>query len=822
MTPLVLLLLCAPVDYPPIAYVEGVRPTARQSRLPDVKRIWNTEPSKLMVLRDGTKEVLHDPGPASAILSKPKTLDGKWVYFSKIVGASIDPATGGFKESSNWFPPRLVGGADVFRINVQTKEVQQLTHQETEPFALDNRLGFGVLNLGPQPIPGGKVLFSSDRGVVGRHQIYSMDEDGQNVELVLTMSLGSALDPTLRSDGKVLFSTLENQGLRDLERQWGLWYMNPDGTAWEPFHSSFTYGQVWRSHCEALAADGAPHTICTSYYVGNSSFGELAGAPTKLARSSDFAHLEPVPIRIRTPGPTFSLFARRGFYRLTPWTTNEDRASPQDAEGNFVGKLTHPSPAHRGFIFCTWSPGPVVGAAEPLIDCGIYLLPIGQPTTSNKDLVKVIDEPGVNEYFAEALVPAEQLFGATIPERPWLPQNSGHPELPPGTPFCLVGTSSMYDPESKPLLVDFEGRFPLNFVAQGADAGQFDNSEIHAVRILTMEVNAYPNSKPLTLLNQNETLRILGEIPVRKDPVDGQPVLDPEGNPDTSWLAKIPADVPYTFQAINKLGEALTTAPVWHQGRPGEVRHDCFGCHRHTKPGPNFADTYAATAAYKIVDLTAARPKVLEFTAAILPILTSAGCVACHDGTQAGPPIPFADWATWTSTVEHRKRTAKYFRAYQSRTSLLAKVLKGDASLTHHKTPALSDDQYRTLVSWIDTGAAVGADCQLDVTKPTLYVPRSGRLIGAYDMGGLASLTCSINGTARPLPAAADGVYDLGHELRPGDVVNVVATDSAGNRSVADRLIRATAEPPPPQPPTLKQQILDQLQKLIDLANQLP
>ena len=37
----------------------------------------------------------------------------------------------------------------------------------------------------------------------------------------------------------------------------------------------------------------------------------------------------------------------------------------------------------------------------------------------------------------------------------------------------------------------------------------------------------------------------------------GAPILDPEGNPDTSFLAKIPADTPFTFQMIDRNGLVL-------------------------------------------------------------------------------------------------------------------------------------------------------------------------------------------------------------------------------------------------------------------------
>ena len=81
----------------------------------------------------------------------------------------------------------------------------------------------------------------------------------------------------------------------------------------------------------------------------------------------------------------------------------------------------------------------------------------------------------------------------------------------------------------------------------------------------------------------NERLRILGEIPVRKFDKDGKQPLDPDGNPDTSFLAKVPADVAFTFQTLDRHGMVLSMAQTWHQVRPGEVRNNCGGCHAHSQ-----------------------------------------------------------------------------------------------------------------------------------------------------------------------------------------------------------------------------------------------
>src|SRR5262249_44706730 len=147
--------------------------------------------------------------------------------------------------------------------------------------------------------------------------------------------------------------------------------------------------------------------------------------------------------------------------------------------------------------------------------------------------------------------------------------------LPEGTPFGLVGTSSFYKRESFPNgfvppgkvtsvyagghnnhtyagLDPFNTRengASLNWVNQGADAGLYTNDDVHAVRILVMEPTSDRNRGPKSgrqfYSHAHERLRVLGEIPLRKFNGDKQPT-DPDGNPDTSFLAKIPADTAFT------------------------------------------------------------------------------------------------------------------------------------------------------------------------------------------------------------------------------------------------------------------------------------
>src|SRR6185436_14591250 len=99
-------------------------------------------------------------------------------------------------------------------------------------------------------------------------------------------------------------------------------------------------------------------------------------------------------------------------------------------------------------------------------------------------------------------------------------------------------------------------------------------------------------------------------IPLRKFDGGGQPILDPEGNPDTSFLAKIPADQPFTFQMLDRNGMVLTMAQTWHQVRPGEARYDCGGCHAHSQQPLDFHTTAAGQPGFPVADLVHETPLI--------------------------------------------------------------------------------------------------------------------------------------------------------------------------------------------------------------------
>lgn len=713
----------------------------------------------LMLLHpDGAEELLVTGGNGG-VTDPFMSFDGKscyYVLFPDLRAGQLNPQ----RENLPY------AGCDIYRIHLRTRVIQRLTFQEftpntaagnwhsnnpVNPPAQFNRLGYGILNLGPCPVPGGKIAFTSNRNgytpprnyTAPTLQLFVMDEDGANVTPIAPMSIGSALHPTPLQDGRLMFSSYESQGLRDI-RVWGIWAIQPDGRNWAPIISAFRSGQAFHFMTQLGNGD----LVLVDYYnLNNNGFGALYRIPPAPAYPNPAFHSafpSNNPAIAQTVGAGYRwdfkmAFTPRGMYSITPFTTGNDEAAPVGVGGVRVGKFTHPSAAPGNDLLVVWTPGPANDlnrpTTRPYYDAGLYLMPGGNIITNPAQLVFIKNDPRYNEAWPRAVVPWRAVHGTDEPARlPWLPNDgSAHPELPRGTPHGLVGTSSFYKRESFPGYVvswsdNFDGLDAFNtgendqssnWSWQGADAGKYSNSDIWAVRLLAMEPNSHrsygPNEGQKYFNHANERLRILGEIPLRKFDAGNALVLDPEGNPDTSFMAKIPADTPFTFQMLDRDGLVLTMAQTWHQVRPGEVRNNCGGCHAHSQRPLDIATTVAGQAQYKPWDLTrfvslltkASNTTTLktnisvgahnvEFLRDIRPLLQRS-CVVCHTtnnpvppgnlalddyGTYGGLPGDYARLANDSSArwghkpvianrAWRQSNASRYVRPFQSRRSLL-------------------------------------------------------------------------------------------------------------------------------------------------------
>jgi hypothetical protein len=276
----------------------------------------------------------------------------------------------------------------------------------------------------------------------------------------------------------------------------------------------------------------------------------------------------------------------------------------------------------------------------PQLDGGIYLIKKGEVVDEPAQMLLIKNDPEFNESWPRALVPYERIYGIKEPTNLPRLKNDGSLSklLPAGTPYGLIGTASFYKRESFPngavskgsVTATYAGGkdrwkgvdaftshgngMPLNWHNQGADAGLYTNDDIHAVRILVMEPTSDrhgANNGRRFYNHANERLRILGEIPLRTFEGGKQPV-DPDGNPDTSFLAKMPADVAFTFQTLDRQGRVLNMAQTWHQLRPGEVRINCGGCHAHSQQPTKFELTRAGKNESLVWDLVGSTPLIVD------------------------------------------------------------------------------------------------------------------------------------------------------------------------------------------------------------------
>ncbi len=838
----------------------------------------------MLLMPDGTEQVLVAGGKGS-ITDPAVSLDGQWVFYSQIHDMTV-----------NWAGKFPKSGADIYKIHLGTRRIVRLTEQTFTPNTgaanwssdfvskQDDKtyLDYGVFNMGPCPLPNGRLVFTSNRDAFRppKHngptlQLHVMDDDGRNVECIGHLNLGMALHPMVLKDGRVLFSSLESQGLRS-SLLWGLWSIHPDGTNWAPVLSAFDTGSAPNAfHFQTQISDGS--IIAEEYYnQNNSGFGAFLKLPPAVAAGATAfgpaARDEP-----RNPPLRFGRFynSKPKLYRLpfspygiesfTRFANNgegpADYSVLEDKQSPAVGKFTHPSAAPANHLLTVYTPGPANhqnGLKKPAIDGGIYLIKDGQPIDQPAQMRLIKNDPRFNEQFPRAVVPYQRIYGVPQPQviEPLANDGSLSAHLPEGSPFGMIGTSSLYKRETYP-----EGAVPadgvnatfaaardpngyrgldpfntsqngasLNWFNQGAEAGVYTNDQIHAIRLLAMDPTTDrhhgPNSGRLFHSHAMERLRILGEIPVRKFDRQGQQPTDPDGNPDTSFLAKIPADTGFTFQTLDSLGMVLNMSQTWHQLRPGEVRYDCGGCHAHSQQPTAFERTAASKSDYEIFDLTNATPLLtnkvndqsqrqwdvdgaaglaisgqsvvnVEYFRDVQPILQRS-CCACHTSNDEQQPAGNLDldaddqWVQIPNTgkfpgsyyrlaadqqarfghkpvihngVWRQTNASRYIRKFQSRRSLLVWKIYGQRldgwtndhfptaqepgnadtleiagkpvpntqanrdrsdldfrgqpmpppqAVTDGLVAALSDDDRRTLVRWIDLGCPIDFDDDRD------------------------------------------------------------------------------------------------------------
>jgi cytochrome c553 len=204
------------------------------------------------------------------------------------------------------------------------------------------------------------------------------------------------------------------------------------------------------------------------------------------------------------------------------------------------------------------------------------------------------------------------------------------------------------------------------------------------------------------------TRRLLGEAPVADD---------------GSFQVQIPANVPVQLQILDGDGLALRSgAWIWARNH---FNQGCVGCHEDPERTPPNRFVKALVSPAPQLTLPVALRRTVDYRHEVAPIV-AARCVACHGeggkppDLRAEPGAPEAGAAGTTPDTAYRTLLERFVQPGRARASRLIWHLFGrntsrpwdpesasrDISTIPGGGQPLTDEERRTIVEWIDMGAA--------------------------------------------------------------------------------------------------------------------
>ncbi len=558
-----------------------------------------------------------------------------------------------------------------------------------------------VMDTGPFFMPDGRIGFTSNRQEgFAMFQLFAMDRDGNNMEVLSHRAMKNQLHPVSLMDGRIVYTNFDRMLQRTSNNNFSLFEINPDGSA--PFiFAGKNDSTEWSYHYFTQLSDG--DIVTTLYYnhqqTGLGSFERFPVDPP----GPDFVHRTRINNQagevLTTLPNTWKMgtgllpFARPEQFRLTPLVSAGDtQTRPYDSSEYFThpvdgrtvtmtGRFSHPAAAPDNDLLATYTIGgsstindntfrESLAATMQMIgkDAGIWLLPLEANSTRQighiaDDALIVVDFPEYHEIMPRAVVSYQDIYGIPKPAyiAPTINDGSQDQRLPAGAPYGLTGAASMYDRETLSLngtpwnMKDgggaMSGRTYMNLAVSGAELAVFNNDEIYGIRVLMPVPNIpkelYKGEEKWSGFQQHH-LRIFGEYPIRKPDGSGVEPIDAQGNPDTSFVVRVPADTPFLMQTIDKRGMALDIETASRSVARGEQQY-CTGCHVHTRTGMDPLTSPAVTNENDFGDFTAMSASLFTgFDANGFPIVADAPDIYPN---QAGVNARHTFAVDWTNNI---------------------------------------------------------------------------------------------------------------------------------------------------------------------------
>jgi Tol biopolymer transport system component len=593
-----------------------------------------------------TRRVLSE-GFASAA-DPDVSFDGKRILFA-----------GKRQATDNW---------NVFEIRVDGSGVRQITRELGDCRSPSYQ---STLNTLVADRPWYQIAFVStgarefnEFGPIVASNLYSSKLDGTFVSRS-TFNPSSSFDPFLNCDGRLIFAMWQRSRLE--RGVWGrvaLFELNQDGT--DLMLLCADQGRRIK-HMPAVTADGLV-VFVEADEVGWDGAGSLA---------------------------VVSLRRRLASYRQI--------TRPGD------GLFHSPSPLPDGKILVSRRP------AGEGSNHGVYRL---DPSTGQFELV--FDDPKYHDIQAKILAP--------------------RPEPDGRSSSVFVATGDIDDPTSKRSFIPKNPRgklYCLNVYISDLDRSQWlTPGTVRRVRVLeglprrTDEAGSFlPEGVVIGASGAGSTQagipptlprRFLGEVPVEDD---------------GSFNVEVPADIPIELQLLDEHGMALRSCG-WIWVKNNEPR-GCIGCHEDQELTPENRMVDAVKKPSISLTLPPERRRHVDFRRDVMPVVRIK-CVSCH-GAGKTPRldgglelVDHGGRAYFNQAYEsllaahepaggHSSTFGSYVHAGQARTSPLvwhlfgydtsrpwdprANSSAGSRLMPPEGAAALTDDEKRTFVEWIDTGA---------------------------------------------------------------------------------------------------------------------
>lgn len=457
-----------------------------------------------------------------------------------------------------------------------------LTTKVLRPIITSSIVALQGDDVSPRYLPDGRILFSSNRQIRskaillddGKPQfpaleegsdtpafvLHTMKDDGTDIQQI-TYNQSHDIQPTVLQNGKILYSHWDQFGTNkvsfytanpdgtQVERHYGYFSLNiPPATTNEPRNRLFRPQEMLDGRIVAiLKPDGAMLggdmvVVDTKNFFEN-DLKTPAGVGSGTSAQNPISIL---PINIKTGANEFSQHGR--YSALTPLYDGTNRLLVSWSECRLI------APADKRLVPCTptWLATAGVTEAAPLY--GIWVYNIAQQTQQPV----VLAEEGT-------------IFTEPVSLEPRAPATYIQPKIDADLMADSVGMIHIRS------VYDMDGRFNNYGVAAFTSIAQIAQADpdlrparfvrlIKAVSIPDDETaDNFGDNTYGDLFNQLAGLReILGYAPVE---------------PDGSVKIKVPADVAFTLEILNKDGKRIGALHRnWLQVRPGEVR-ECNGCH---------------------------------------------------------------------------------------------------------------------------------------------------------------------------------------------------------------------------------------------------